>query len=111
MTSLAVIAIGCAGLPLAVERGNCFRTIGFAISQCKLGERRGQANETAQEISARLKHPQFGSYPKSVGSVSPRVDLDRAGFHAWRLLVLDFLRRKSRLPSRIAAMFSREGQV
>ena len=51
MTTIAVIGLGYVGLPLAVEFGKKFRTIGFDLSAEKVAAYR-EFNDPTGEVSA-----------------------------------------------------------
>jgi UDP-N-acetyl-D-glucosamine/UDP-N-acetyl-D-galactosamine dehydrogenase len=72
LTSIAVVGLGYVGLPLAVEFGKHFRTVGFDISERKLAslrEGRDPSNETAAEALREARQLSFTSDPKALGSV------------------------------------------
>ncbi len=72
MTSIAVVGLGYVGLPLAVEFGKHFRTVGFDISERKLAslrEGRDPSNETASDALREAQQLSFTSDPKALGSV------------------------------------------
>lgn len=55
MTVVAVVGLGYVGLPLAVEFGKKFRTIGFDLSQAKVDAYRRHVDPTGEVGSADLK--------------------------------------------------------
>jgi UDP-N-acetyl-D-glucosamine/UDP-N-acetyl-D-galactosamine dehydrogenase len=71
LTTVAVVGLGYVGLPLAVEFGKRFRTIGFDISARKLAclrEGSDPANETPAEELRRATRLEFSSDPKALGA-------------------------------------------
>ena len=55
MTTVAVVGLGYVGLPLAVEFGKKYRTIGFDLSQAKVDAYRRHVDPTGEVASADLK--------------------------------------------------------
>jgi UDP-N-acetyl-D-galactosamine dehydrogenase len=55
MTTIAVVGLGYVGLPLAVEFGKKYRTIGFDLSQAKVDAYRRHVDPTGEVASADLK--------------------------------------------------------
>jgi UDP-N-acetyl-D-glucosamine/UDP-N-acetyl-D-galactosamine dehydrogenase len=55
MTTIAVVGLGYVGLPLAVEFGKKYRTIGFDLSQAKIDAYRRHVDPTGEVASADLK--------------------------------------------------------
>ena len=55
MTTVAVVGLGYVGLPLAVEFGRKFRTIGFDLSQAKVDAYNRGVDPTGEVSSADLK--------------------------------------------------------
>jgi len=59
MPTLAVIGLGYVGLPLAVEFGKKYRTIGFDLSKEKIAAYRGHVDPTGEVSSAALRAAQL----------------------------------------------------
>jgi UDP-N-acetyl-D-galactosamine dehydrogenase len=55
MNTVAVVGLGYVGLPLAVEFGKQFRTIGFDLSQAKVDAYRSHVDPTGEVSTADLK--------------------------------------------------------
>ncbi|MEC5399969.1 nucleotide sugar dehydrogenase [Uliginosibacterium sp. H1] len=55
MTTIAVIGLGYVGLPLAVEFGKKFKTLGFDLSEEKIAAYRDHVDPTGEVLSADLK--------------------------------------------------------
>jgi UDP-N-acetyl-D-galactosamine dehydrogenase len=55
MTTIAIVGLGYVGLPLAVEFGKKFRTIGFDLSQQKIAHYRNFVDPTGEVSSAELR--------------------------------------------------------
>ena len=55
MTTIAVIGLGYVGLPLAVEFGKQFRTLGFDLSQEKVEAYRRHVDPTGEVSTEDLK--------------------------------------------------------
>ncbi|NTV70761.1 MAG: nucleotide sugar dehydrogenase [Azonexaceae bacterium] len=55
MTTIAVVGLGYVGLPLAVEFGKKFRTIGFDLSQAKIDSYKRHIDPTGEVSSEDLK--------------------------------------------------------
>ncbi len=67
--NIGVVGLGYVGLPLAVEFGKLFPTIGFDISEDKLAQYRNHIDPTGEVSSAELKAAnlvQFSSDPASL---------------------------------------------
>src|SRR5512134_880008 len=55
MTTVAVVGLGYVGLPLAVEFGRKYRTIGFDLSEEKVAAYRNHVDPTGEVSSAEFK--------------------------------------------------------
>ncbi|MDD5297783.1 MAG: nucleotide sugar dehydrogenase [Rhodocyclaceae bacterium] len=55
MTTIAVVGLGYVGLPLAVEFGKIFRTIGFDLSEAKVGHYRNFFDPTGEVSGEALR--------------------------------------------------------
>ena len=63
-TRIALIGLGYVGLPLAVEFGKKFRTVGFDINEARVSELLGGTDSTMEVTSTQLqgsKHLLFSS--------------------------------------------------
>ncbi len=63
-TRIAIIGLGYVGLPLAVEFGKKFRTVGFDINEARVSELLGGTDSTMEVTSTQLqgsKHLLFSS--------------------------------------------------
>ena len=72
-TKIAVVGLGYVGLPLAIEFGKIFKTIGFDISQKKIKEFNSNFdsnNELTQEDFKASKHISFTNEPKTLSNVN-----------------------------------------
>ena len=67
---LAVIGLGYVGLPLAVEFGRKFDTIGFDIKSDRLKQLREGTDITRETSSADLKQAQFLQYTNLISYIS-----------------------------------------
>ena len=71
MTVVAVVGLGYVGLPLAVEFGKHFRTIGFDISERRLASLRRGVDPAGEKSERELKEAaraEFTSDPKSLSA-------------------------------------------
>src|SRR3989338_1284810 len=59
MTVIAIVGLGYVGLPLAVEFGKKYRTIGFDLSEAKVEAYRRHADPTGEVLSNDLKQATF----------------------------------------------------
>ena len=69
MTTVAVVGLGYVGLPLAVEFGKRYRTIGFDLSQEKIASYRKFVDPTGElsgEDLVAAKQLSFGSDPAAL---------------------------------------------
>lgn len=55
MTVVAVVGLGCVGLPLAVEFGKKFETIGFDLSDSKIASYKNYCDPTGEVSAEDLK--------------------------------------------------------
>ena len=55
MTTVAVVGLGYVGLPLAVEFGKKYRTIGFDLSEAKIRAYREHRDPTGEVSGAEFK--------------------------------------------------------
>ena len=55
MTVIAVVGLGYVGLPLAVEFGKKFKTIGFDLSEAKIDAYRKHVDPTGEVPTAELQ--------------------------------------------------------
>src|SRR5918994_541669 len=66
MTVVAVVGLGYVGLPLAVEFGKRYRTLGFDLSKAKIDHYRRHVDPTGEvdrETFKAARHLQVGSDP------------------------------------------------
>lgn len=59
MTVIAIVGLGYVGLPLAVEFGKKYRTIGFDLSEAKVEAYRRHVDPTGEVLSDDLKQAKF----------------------------------------------------
>lgn len=75
MYSVGVIGLGYVGLPLAVEVGKKYPTVGFDINQSRISELEGGKDSTLEVETEELKSTPYLSFS------SRRVDLTSCNFY------------------------------
>src|SRR5690606_23993582 len=73
MTTVAVVGLGYVGLPLAVEFGKRYRTIGFDLSEAKVAAYRRHIDPTGEVSTEDLKAARLlepTNDPRAIGEAS-----------------------------------------
>jgi len=69
---IAVIGLGYVGLPLAVEFGKKYETIGFDIDKKRIKELENGIDKTLEVESSNLKSAEFLSYTSDIEGIRKR---------------------------------------
>lgn len=77
-TTIAVIGLGYVGLPLAVEFGKNFRTIGFDLKKEIIENYKNQINPKGGLSTEQLKSTVFGEYTADPSEITKAVYINVA---------------------------------